>query len=185
MEGLQQQGFWQDVDPRVKNGLIITGAIIFLAGVISLAMAIRRAKKRRDAKRETSSAEEELKDIIKGGDRPTRSDADYKAAANAIKNHLDGCEIPKSELAVVEEVIKVVKKPVDWYYLVKTFGTQNIDDCGPFGSTDYSLAALLKEQLDSTYPFYTISVGVYKDKGTNTKVINILSKYLSKIGVTL
>ncbi len=106
--------------------------------------------------------------------------ANYSAAANTIKVLLDGCERVTTEMQVVEEIIKVVKKPIDWYYLVSVFGNRDIADCG-YGKTNYDLVSLLKDQLDSVL----LGDMVNGERYFNVDTLDVLSKYLSKIGISI
>ncbi len=107
----------------------------------------------------------------------------YSATANTIQRLLDGCERVVSEIQVVEEIIKLVKKPIDWYYLISVFGNRDIADCGTFGvgSTNYDLVSLLKQQLDSQLIGDKINGKTY----WNVKSITPLVEHLQKIGISL
>ncbi len=109
--------------------------------------------------------------------------ANYEAAANTIKVLLDGCQRVVSEEQVVEEIVKVVKKPIDWYYLVSVFGNRDVADCGTFGvgHTNYDLISLLKDQLESTIIGDVVNGKRYWDD----KTLVPLTEYLSKIGVSI
>jgi len=144
-----------------------------------------------DTARETEKlAGKDYDDLYKSGQRISFKPSDYAAASETILKLLDGCETLGSETAAIEEVIKVVKKPIDWYYLIKIFGQKDVADCGSWGfaKTRYSLVGLLKDQLD-TYalvtPFpKTILGGWQVPSGSYGDSIEILSKYLKSIGIT-
>ncbi len=73
----------------------------------------------------------------------------YTRAADAIFKNLDGCETIWSEKDVLKIVMDTVKTQADWDKLVQVFGTRKVDNCGFLtGDTDYTLPALLKDQLD-------------------------------------
>lgn len=107
----------------------------------------------------------------------------YQQAINDIVTKLTGCEDFRTELQAIESIIKVVKKPIDWYYLVAKFGNKDIDDCG-WGKTNYDFPTLLKDQLD-TSGVYSIDFDGWKKSGFATNSIDILKSYLSKVGVTI
>ena len=114
----------------------------------------------------------------------------YQQLINDIVMKLNGCEIVNTELEVIKAIIKVVKRPVDWYYLVAKFGNKNIEDCGTFGlgSTNYDLPTLLKDQLDSIVPYAqgkTFEVDGFKGTGIYKNSINLLNEYFKKIGVVI
>ena len=86
-----------------------------------------------------------------------------------------------TEADVIIAITKIVKKPIDWYYLVKVFGVRDVDDCG-YGSTKYNLTESLKDQLDTVLDYYNIPL-VGSGIAKNSYIV--LEKYLQKIGVTI
>jgi Tfp pilus assembly major pilin PilA len=110
----------------------------------------------------------------------------YVTASNTIQQLLDGCEMSQSELKAVEEVATVVKKPIDWLNLVKTFGVRQVDNCGiGTGDTTYDLPTLLKDQLDSIIAVYSIDINGYKKTGGGILSGTILRNYLASKGVNI
>lgn len=110
----------------------------------------------------------------------------YQQLINDIVIKLNGCEDVRSEAQVIEGIISVVKKPVDWYYLVSKFGKKDIADCGTFGlgKTTYDLPTLLKDQLD-TGGFLSINKDGFKRSGFYSNSIDLLKEYFKTIGVVL
>jgi hypothetical protein len=174
--------------PSWANSLIIIAGV----GVVGLVLySIYERRKRRQEERESSATvsnvSRELRDLQrKGGAEGTVSwpQSRYQTAANSIAKLLDGCEMPSTELKVVEEVATVVKKRIDWLMLIQTFGVRKIDDCGPTGETTYDLPTLLKDQLDSFIAIYRMDINGYKKTGSGDS-INILKGYLASKGVSL
>ena len=123
-------------------------------------------------------ANDEYKKLRSGGSGATLTHPEivYQTASNSIVNLLNGCELPSSEQEVVKTIKETVKKPIDWYFLVKTFGSQMIDDCGwGTGESPYALPELLKDQLGQGDYVGFPTAGNYED----TK------KYLKSIGITI
>lgn len=178
--------FWKSIHPAVRNGLIVVGSGLTLFGLYKGYKYLNDLAQQRDEQKASDSAGSEYDKLIKQGKVLSKPQTDYRSAANLIEKLLDGCETSSSEFQVIENIIKVVKKPIDWLYLVKVFGVRKISDCGSFGSskTEYDLATLLKDQLD-TGGAYSIDVDGYKDSGYTSDSIEILRKYFSKIGVTI
>lgn len=138
---------------------------------------------------EDKKNKQEADDASKEFDRASKTDRisfppiNYITASNSIQQYLNGCELTNAEIGVVEEIMKTVKKPIDWYYLVKTFGNRDIDDCGAFGmaKTNYGLITLLKQQLGT----YVVAGTVLGKAYYNTSSYEILTKYLKSIGITI
>ena len=130
------------------------------------------------------TATQEYNELAKK-DTLTFAKSTYATTAETIANLLSGCETESTELQVIGEFIKVCKKQIDIEYLKSVFGNRTIDDCGPFGSTDYSLGSLLKDQLDTAILVtntpkklilgnWNVPTGYYSDS------IEILDKYLKQ-----
>lgn len=183
-------GLFQGLPTWAKG--IIALATVGVTGIIvyTVYKKVQRAldKGKDDTPKETADlANKDYTDLVKTGQVLSFTPSAYAAASETIVKLLDGCETSGSEQAAIAEVIKVVKKPVDWYYLIKIFGQKDISDCGSFGfsKTRYSLVGLLKDQLDSTVVVtpttklggWTVPNGFYSNS------IDILSKYLSGIGI--
>lgn len=135
-------------------------------------------KESKTAGESVDAAEDEFKDLDEK-DNLSFNKAAYISLANDIAFKLSGCEMATTEVATIIAITRVVKKPIDWYYLVKVFGVRKIDDCG-FGETPYSLPELLKDQLDTATDYYGIPL---VGSGFTTNSYSILESYLSKIGV--
>lgn len=136
-------------------------------------------KASRESNAVANSAYEMYKSLLKKGQKLSYPDSSYLSTANTILHLLDGCETTNSESQVVEEVAKVVKKPIDWYRLVSDFGSKDVGDCISFSKTNYELIGLLKEQLDYK-PTGSVVLGELRFFETN---LEILSAYLAKIGI--
>ncbi|MFY8166614.1 MAG: hypothetical protein ACOVJ8_08485 [Sediminibacterium sp.] len=134
--------------------------------------------------------EKEIKDLINKGETPSKPLSSYKSAANTIFAHLDGCETLETEIKVIQEVVKQVKKPIDWKLLSREFGTKKVDNCGwGTGETPYELGTLLKEQLDAPVanPTTVVAEGfayIPLKSGRKT-TFEVLNTYLKSIGVTI
>lgn len=190
---MTKQGLFQGLPSWAKG--IIAIAVVGGLGIVGYTLYKKLKsvgdKGKDDTARETEQlAAKDYDALYKSGQRITFKPSDYAAASETILKLLDGCELLNSEIAAIEEVIKVVKKPIDWYYLVKIFGQKDVADCGSWGisKTRYSLVGLLKDQLD-TYalvtPFpKTILGGWQVPSGSYGDSIGILSKYLKTIGVS-
>jgi len=172
--------------PKWAQGLIAV-AIIGGLGFIGYKIykGVGKIKEDKDSKAVADDADKALKDELAKGNKLSFPAVNYSSAINTIVKLLNGCETFGSELQVVYEVMKVVKTPADWYYLVKTFGKKDIDDCG-WGKTNYDLTTLLKDQLD-TAGAYAIDPAIngYKKSGWAINTIDILEDYLKTKGVTI
>jgi hypothetical protein len=177
--------------PPMARGIIAvvaTGAAIFVGYQIYKAIRRIGGKGVDETARDTvRAAENEYQKLLKQGQKLSFSTSAYAGANEAIAKLLDGCETLSSELSAIAEVIKVVRKPIDWEYLQQSFGQRDISNCGTFGTTKtrYSLSGLLKDQLDSFAVIYanyklggwTVPKGYYSDS------INILEKYFAEKGI--
>jgi hypothetical protein len=87
-------------------------------------------------------------DKLKKTQKLSYPEASYVSVANSVKNYLDGCDTYINEDDAVWSILSVVKKPIDWLFLIKTFGVKQIDNCGVgMGDSSYALPELLREQL--------------------------------------
>ena len=177
--------------PTWAKGIIaiaIVGGIGIVGYTIYKKLKSVGDKGKDDTAKETEKlAAKDYNDLVKAGQKITFPPSAYAAANETIVKLLDGCESIFSEIKAIEEVIKVVKKPVDWYYLVKTFGQKDIDNCGYWqGETRYSLEGLLKEQLNQskTYLFGATLGGWKCPAGVYQNSKDILSAYLKTVGIT-
>ena len=128
---------------------------------------------------------------MKKGETLSKSLSSYQSTANAIEQKLAGIEYSVDpELAVVKLVITQVKKPIDWLQLSKAFGRRKVTNAFGFGSTEYDLGELLKDQLDQVLlwgaPEFKADNFVYSATKSGSKsTFDILNIYLKKIGVTI
>lgn len=180
------KSFFKDLPPLIR-GIII---LVILAVIIFIGWKIYQYfKKKKDQKgsRDAANASSDEYNKLSKNDSLSFPQATYEGTANTIQKLLDGCELPDSETQVISEIAKVVKKPIDWFYLNKVWGVRTIDNCGYFtDSTDYDLTTLLKDQLDSDVSANAIKIdgvrvgGLLGDfKSTN----EFLSDYLKTIGI--
>ena len=157
--------------PQWAKGVIavsLIGGIVYIAYKISKKVEdIKETLEVKDTVRDAKSMYNKLK---KEGKKLSDSNySAYSSLANYIQKQLDGCEAITTEAMVVNSIIKLVKAPIDWYYLVSEFDVRDISYCGSFGqiTEKYPLPELLKEQLD------------YLTTG------KLLREHLKKIGITL
>lgn len=173
---------FSQLPPYAKGviAIVITGVSVFAAFKMYLYFVKKAAD--RAQKKVSNQADDMVSKLANSGQRLTFAAPTYSGTANTIQQLLDGCETPATEIQVVNEIIKVVKNPIDWYYLVAQFGNRDIDNCGAFtGSTNYDLISLLKDQLESNLP--GIQVNGKRYWGDNS--ITPLSDYLNTIGVSI
>lgn len=183
----------------MAKGEIFSGLPAWAKGVISIAVVgtavfvayklYQKAKSLTGNKDEKAVANENLKEFDKlqtQGQKLSKPIPAYQQLINDIIKKLNGCEDVRTEGQVIEGIISVVKKPVDWYYLVSKFGNRDIEDCGTFGlgKTNYDLPTLLKDQLD-TGGFLAINKDGFKRSGFYSNSIDLLKEYLKTIGVAL
>ncbi len=174
--------FWKELPGWAKGVIAVTATAAIAFGGWKTYQFIKIRKDSLDSKKASDAAGDEYKRLGKS-DTLSLPNASYESAANTIFNLLDGCDSSSSEMQVVTEIIKVVKKPIDWYYLIKVFGTRNVADCG-WGKTDYDLVTLLKDQLDTLQVAYSINVQGYKAQGAMKDGDTILADYLGTIGIS-
>ena len=154
---------------------VVSIAAIGAVGLIgySVYKKVKSLKEKKESNEVANSAEDEYLKLKKQGQKLSYPEPNYFSAANAVKNALDGCETYVGEEEALFAVLNVVKKPIDWYYLVNVFGSRKIDDCG-FGETTYALPELLSGQLGNISPS-TLSLSTY----------SYLKKELNKRGVSI
>lgn len=175
---------------KLAIGISIVGVVGFVA--YKIYKKVQGIGESKDEQKVLDLVDKELKDKLKAGDSLSKPLSTYQSTANAIEEKLKGCETIGTEVDVIKLVIGQVKKPIDWLQLTKAFGKRKIDDCGPWGDTDYELGNLLKDQLDSTV---TLTYGGPEIKADNftynvvksgtKKTFDILNIYLKKIGVNI
>lgn len=172
------KNFWNGLPPLGKILIVAAGILALWIIYRQIDKYIKRERERKNPKETVKDAEKDIKTEQAKGETLSQSESAYSASANAIEKLLDGCETSESETAAINNVKAVVKKPIDWYFLIKTFGVREISQCGSFGlvKDSYDLPTLLKDQLDTV----VISTsGIYLDS------VTILRNYLKTIGVTI
>lgn len=181
---------FKNIDPKTR-GLIYL--LIVIAVLVLLFFVVKWVKKylkdqeeKKDPKIVVEDADDEYKAQIKAGIILSNPPSAYSGASNAIESLMDGCETFESEMNSIKEVIKVVKQPIDWFFLLKTFGVREIDNCGPFtGSKQYDLSSLLKDQLDSSGAYKITNINGYSDYSFFTQnSLDVLENFLKSRGVT-
>jgi hypothetical protein len=170
--------YFQELPTWAKGviGIAVVGGVALLA--YKSYKWFQDYKESKDAGASVDAAADEFKDLDEK-DNLSFNNAAYVSLANDIAIKLNGCEMATTEVAVIIAITRVVKKPIDWYYLVKIFGVRKVDDCG-FGETPYSLPELLKDQLDTATEYFNIPL---VGSGFTLNSYSILESYLSKIGV--
>lgn len=183
----------------MAKGEIFSGLPSWAKGVISVAVVgaaafvaykiyqkTKSLTSNKDSKAVVNENISEFQKLQKQGQKLSKPIPAYQQLINDIVTKLNGCEDVRTEGEVIDGIVKVVKKPVDWYYLVAKFGNKEIEDCGTFGmgKTNYDLPTLLKDQLD-TAGFLAINTDGFKKSGWYNNSINLLKEYFSKIGVVI
>jgi hypothetical protein len=174
--------FFKSLPPWAKGvvAVAIIGGIAYV--VYKVSKKSKQTEAEKDQKEVSQGATSVLNDLLKKGDKLSFPNANYAATCNTIKRLLEGCETLVSEKQAVEEVIKVVKKPIDWYKLVATFGTKDIDNCGiGTGDTNYDLISLLKDQLGSPLVGDLVNGKRY----WNVPALTPLTEYLAKFKISI
>ena len=149
--GLYQ--YYKELPTWAKGAIAI--AIIGGVGLIGYKIykSIDDKNKLQDSKETADGAEDEYKKLLKQGHKLSYPETNYLSVVNTVVNSLSGCETYFGEEDAVWSVLSVVKKPIDWYFLVSSFGSKMIDNCGwGTGETAYALPDLLREQLGSLSP---------------------------------
>jgi hypothetical protein len=172
--------FMQDVHPIFKGIIAVAGTGVVVFALYKGYKWYQAKQSEKDSNKAASQSGSEYDKLKKSGEQLSFPLSNYTSTANYIQKALDGCERVTTEMKVVEEIAKVVKKPVDWYYLISTFGNRDIANCG-FGSTNYDLVTLLKDQLDSQL----IGDSVLGKTYWNDNTLKPLSNYLATIGITI
>ena len=177
------QNFLKDTPSSVKGILVIAliGGVGF--GGYKIYQYFKKQEDEKQNKAVVNSNKNEYLKLKNAGKKLSSNENVYLELINNIITKLGGAETQLTEVSIVESIIKVIKKPIDWYYLVYKFGNRNIDDI-LYGQTNYELVNLLNDQLDTAGP-YLINLSNYKEAGFKTKTVYILIDYLKKIGVTI
>jgi hypothetical protein len=173
--------------PSWAKGTIAVAVVA--AGAFVAYKLYKKAKDLAGNKDEKKVTNENLKEFDKlqtQGQKLSKPIPAYQQLVNDIVKKLNGCEDIRTEGQVIEGIIAIVKKPVDWYYLVSKFGNKDIEDCGTFGlaKTNYDLPTLLKDQLN-TGGFLSINKDGFKRSGFYANSINLLNEYFKTIGVVI
>jgi hypothetical protein len=178
--------WWYTLSPTERKVYMAIGVGVGLFASYKTYKYFSDRAQEKDEKEASDSAKNDYDKLLKQGKILSKPQSSYISVANSTEKFLDGCDSSSSEYEVIKNIIRVVKKPIDWAYLKSTFGVRKISDCGSFGAskTEYDLATLLNDQLD-TFMAYDLDVDGYKDKGVAQESIDILKKYFSKIGVTI
>ena len=163
-----------------KGVIAVAGTGVILFGLYQGYQAWDKHNRSKDANAVSDSAKDTYKDLLKKGQKLTYPESAYGTAANTIQKLLNGGETITTEIQVVNEIIKVVKKPVDWYYLISVFASRDIDDLG-YGKSNYDLPTLLKDQLDSTLIGDKVNGKFYWSEDT----LYPLTEYLANMGITI
>lgn len=167
--------YYQELPSWAKGAVAI--AIIGAVGIIGYTIykKVRNIQDKIQSNETADSAEDEYLRLKKQGQKLSFPQPNYFSAANSVKTALDGCETYVGEEDAVFAVLNVVKKPIDWYYLVNVFGSRKIDDCGFGGDTVYALPELLSSQLGNLSPaaFYLKTTYQYLVDELKKRGINI------------
>ena len=123
----------------MAKGEIFSGLPGWAKGVIAVAVVggtafvaykiyqkVKNVTGNKDEKKVVNENLNEFDKLQKQGQKLSKPIPAYQQTVNDIVTKLDGCEDIRSEIQVIEAIIKVVKKPIDWYYLVSKFGNKNI-----------------------------------------------------------
>lgn len=173
--------------PPLARGIIAVATVGVTGIIIYKTFKFIQAKlANKDNNKAVNEAGDEYKRLEKQ-DSLSFPEANYYSTANTIQKLLDGCEMPDTEVQVVSEIVKLIKKPIDWYFLIKAWGIRKIDDCGVLtGSTDYDLTTLLKDQLDSAVSANAIKIDGKRIGGLSDDfkdTAEFLSDYLKSIEI--
>ena len=170
--------------PSWAKGVIAVAAVgVTIYVLYKINKKIQDVKEGKESKETVKDAYNEVEKYKKAGMKLSFPESNYASAVNTLVKLLSGCETFGTELQAIEEIIKVVKNPLDWSYLIAKFGKKDIPDCG-WGSTNYDLPTLLKDQLD-TSGVYNINVSGFKKSGFATNSREILEAYFRTRGMVL
>lgn len=182
--------YFEQLTPKGKTlvSIIILSVIAVIGFFIvkSVRSYIRKNKEKKNSDEVVKDANIELNNLTAQGQTLSSNPSEYKSSANTIQKLLDGCETFSSEMNVIENIITVVKKPVDFAQLKVDFGTREISVCASFDlkKENYDLPSLLAEQLDSS-GFYSLDIAGYKKSGWCFESINVLRDYFSTMGIKI
>ena len=159
-----------------------TGIVIFVGYKIYKAFSNAAANK--DTNKASNDAAAQANELKSQGMSLSFPQTNYDSVCNTIANKLDGCTLSSTEWSVLGDVFSVVKNQLDWYNLIKTFGTRQISTCGSFGysSNPYDLSQLLKIKLDTSVVAALENINGTTYNGLQNAV-KVLATELKKIGV--
>lgn len=120
--------------PTWAKGVVAVG-VLGIAGFAAFTIykKLKDAAGSKDTKVVVDENLNEYDKLAKQGGKLSKPLPMYQQAINDIVIKFNGCESVYSELDAIKAIIKVVKKPIDWYYLTAKFGRKDIEDCGSFG----------------------------------------------------
>lgn len=165
----QDKGLFSGL-PKWAKGVIAVGVLVSV-GIVSYKIykSFGDLRDRGDEKDVLKDADKEIKALQNSGMKLSFPKSTYESSANSIKQQLNGCETPFTEVKAANEVIRVCNNQLDWLELVKAFGIRKIEQCAFGSDINYTLPTLLKEQLDSMSPLggtiYTNMVAALRKKG--------------------
>lgn len=171
---------------NIKTKILLTvSAVAGLAVSFFVYKKIKRSVETKTQKDSVKNANVEYKELINKGQSLSNTDLIYSTLINELKLNFEGCETFDTEINSIISIIKVVKKPVDYYYLVNKANVLSVSDCGSFGlsKTDYDLVSLLKDQLDSS-GFVDIDLPDFKFTGWVSESVEVLEKYFKTLNIS-
>lgn len=173
------------IPPLFKGiiSLVVIGGAAFLG--YKIYKLIKSSAESKDAKAVGDAAAKDLNQEIKKGQTVSKPLSAYASAVTFIQKKLSGCTYTGDERSVINQIISVVKKPADWFYLVQLWGSKKIENCY-FGSYNADLPTALKNEL--TTDLNTVKVDNFEynpDKDKFKNGYEVLQQYLKKIGVTI
>lgn len=173
------------IPPLFKGiiSLVVVGGAAFLG--YKIYKLIKSSAESKDAKAVGDAATKDLKQEINKGQTVSKPLSAYASAVTFIQKQLNGCTDVGEERSVINQIISVVKKPADWFYLVQLWNSKKIEDC-LWGSYNADLPTALKTELTSAMT--TIKVDNFEYNPSKDKYKNgyqVLQQYLKKIGVTI
>jgi hypothetical protein len=155
--------YYQSLPSWAKGAVAV--AVIAGVGILGFVIykKIKLIQERAESNETANSAEDAYLKLKKQGQKLSYPETNYFSAATAVKKSLDGCETYVGEEDAARAVLNVVKKPIDWFYLVNVFGSRKIEGCAFAGEEVYALPELLDIQLGNlcASTFYTKTCGAW------------------------
>lgn len=173
------------IPPLFKGiiSLVVVGGAAFLG--YKIYKLIKSSAESKDAKAVGDAATKDLKQEINKGQTVSKPLSAYASAVTYIQNQLNGCNSISNEKNVINQIISVVKKPADWFYLVQLWNSKKIENC-LWGSYNGDLPTVLKSELTSAMSTIKVDNFEYNPSKDNFKNgYQVLQQYLKKIGVTI